>query len=147
MSIALARAYPRLRACILDFNVVCDAAKKIIRKERMSHRIKTIAGDMNKSIPGGFDVIMFWDIGHIDTYVMKMAYESLTRGGMIVLSYPPSSKPNTPSPGRFFHEYISVRPRMQTRPSKMNSLKTAGFRSVKYRSIGRELGMITGRKK
>jgi len=84
MSFALVRAYPHLRACILDFRFVCDAANEIVRKERLSHRIRTLAGDMNKSIPRGFDIIMFWNIGYIDTRVLKMAYESLPEGGMVV---------------------------------------------------------------
>ncbi len=147
MSIALARAHPHLKACVLDFEFVCAATRSIIRRERMSRRVDTLVGDMNKAIPGGFDVIMFWDIGHIDTRVMKMAYESLPKGGMVVLSCPPSSRSKKPSPGRFPYEYLSVRPRGQTRLSKMNSLKTAGFRTVKYRPIGQGLGMITGHKK
>ncbi len=89
MSIALARAHPHLKACILDFEFVCKAARSIIRKARMSHRVDTLVGDMNKAIPRGFDVILFWNIGHIDTRVMKMAYESLPDGGMVVCSCPP----------------------------------------------------------
>jgi len=42
MSFALVRAYPRLKACILDFKFVCDAAKEIIRKERLSRRVKAM---------------------------------------------------------------------------------------------------------
>ncbi len=147
MSIALARAYPHLKACILDFKYVCAATRSIIRKERMSGRIDTLAGNMDRAIPGGFDVIMFWDIGQIDTRVMKMAYESLPDGGMVVRSCPVSTKSKTPSPGRFPYEYLSVRPKGQTRLSKMNGLKAAGFKTVKYRAIGGGLGMITGRKK
>jgi hypothetical protein len=144
MSIALARAYPDLKACVLDFEFVCTATKDIIRKERMSRRVKTVVGDMNKSIPHGFDVIMFWDIGHIDTRVMKMAYESLPESGMVVRSCPPSPKSGKPSPGRFLWEYLSVRPKGQTRIDKINSLKKAGFESVRYRRISRNIGLITG---
>jgi cyclopropane fatty-acyl-phospholipid synthase-like methyltransferase len=147
MSIALARTHRHLKACILDFELVCAATKSIIRRERMSRRVDTLVGNMDLDIPSGFDVIMFWDIGHIGTHVMKMAYNSLPDGGMVVRSCPPSSKPKTTSPGKFLHEYISVRPKGQTKLSKINSLKTAGFRSVKYRGIGQGLGMITGLKK
>ena len=147
MSIALVRANSHIKACVLDFEFVSAAARTIIRRERMSHRVDTLAGDMNEAIPSGFDVIMFWDIGQIDTRVMKMAYESLPEGGMVVRSCPSSSKSKTPSPGRFPHEYLSVRPKGQSKLSKMDSLKAAGFRSLKYRTIGRGLGMITGHKK
>ena len=146
MSIALARAHPQLRACILDFKFVCQAAKRIIRRERMSHRIKTLAGDMNRTIPSGFDVIMFWDIGHIDTRVMKTAYERLPDGGMVVRSCLPPSRSKAPSPSAFIHAYLSVRPKGQTKPSISCSLQEAGFASVKYRRIGRNIGLITGLK-
>ena len=146
MSFALARAYPHLKACILEFKFVCDAASEIIRKERLSHRIKTLAGDMNKSIPRGFDTIMFWNIGYIDSRVMKMAYESLPDGGMVVRNCFPPSKSKAPSPSAFMHGYLAVRPKGQTKPSILCSLKEAGFRSVKYRRISQGLGLITGRK-
>jgi len=147
MSIALVRRHPHLKACILDFEFVCEATKSIIRRERMSHRVDTLVGDMNKGIPIGFDVMMFWDIGHIDTRVIKMAHKSLPDGGLVVLSCSPPPKQKTPSQDRFLHEYLSVRPRGQTKLNKMDSLKTTGFRSVKYHRIKHGLGMITGHKK
>ena len=147
MSVALARANPHLKACVLELEFVCAAAKRIIRRERMSHRIKALAGDMNKAIPGGFDVIMFWEVGYVDTRVLKMAYESLPTNGMIVLDYYPSAKAKTPSPGRFPYEYLSVRPKGQTRLSKIKSLKTAGFSTIRHRTVEKKLGVITGRKK
>ena len=143
MSMALARAYPNLKACVLDFEFVCAATREIIRKERMSRRVKAVAGDMNKSIPGGFDVIMFWDIGHIDTRVIKMAYESLPESGMVVRSCPPPRRSGKPL-GRFLWEYLSVRPEGQTRIDKINSLKKAGFESVRYRRINQSIGLIAG---
>lgn len=146
ISLALARAYPHITACILDFKFVCDAAAGIIRRERMSRRITTLAGDMNKAIPRGFDVIMFWNIGHIDTRVMKMALDSLPDGGMVVRNCYPRSKPNTPSPYTFLREYLSVRPKGQTKLSVMSSLKDAGFMSVKCRRINPALDLITGHK-
>jgi protein-L-isoaspartate O-methyltransferase len=146
MSIALARANPHLRACILDFELVCAATRSIIRREGMSRRVDTVVGNMNTAIPRGFDVVLFWDLGHVEARVMKMAWESLPSGGMVVVSCPPQSKPKTQSPDRFLREYLSVRPRGQTRRDTMNSLKTAGFRSVKHRPLGAGLGTITGHK-
>lgn len=143
MSLALTKRYPKLRACVLDLKYVCDAARQIIRKEGMSKRVRTLAGDMNKSIPPGYDVVMFWNIGWIDTRVMKMAYNSLSDGGMVVRSCTPPQYPATPSPSVFFHEYFSVRPKVQRKTSAMESLKEAGFRSVKYRRISAGIGMIT----
>ena len=147
MSIALARANPHLKACVLDFEYVCEAAKEIIRREHLSNRIRTLAGDMNDAIPDGYDVIMFWDIGHIDTRVMKMAFENLPTGGMLVRSCRPSGKSRTPSPSRFLTDYFAVRPEDQTKNEKIESIKSAGFTSVKYRSLDRGLGMITAHKK
>jgi cyclopropane fatty-acyl-phospholipid synthase-like methyltransferase len=146
MSLALARSHPHLKASILDFEFVCGATNKIIRKERMSRRVKTIVGDMNEAIPSGFDIIMFWDIGRIDTRVIRMAYDSLPLGGMLVRSCRPSPKPGL-SPGRFLREYLSVRPENQSKIDKIKSLKAAGFSSVKHRSIGQGLGMITALKR
>jgi hypothetical protein len=145
MSIALARAYPDLKACVLDFEFVCAATREIIRKERMTRHVKTIVGDMSKSLPGGFDVIMFWDIGYIDDRVMKMAYESLPETGIVVRSCPPLRRSGKP-PGRFLFEYLSVRPKGQTKIDKINSLRKAGFASVRYRRINQRIGLITGLK-
>ena len=146
MSIALARAYPHLKACVLDFKYVCEAARKIIRKERLSRRISTLAGDMNKGIPGGFDVIMFWNIGIVDTRVIKMAYKRLPAGGMIVRDCFPPSRSKTPPLTRFIHEYLSVRPESENKKSMISSIKEAGFKAVKYRRIARHIGLITGHK-
>jgi cyclopropane fatty-acyl-phospholipid synthase-like methyltransferase len=147
MSIALARAHPHLKACILDFDFVCEATRSIIRRERMSGRVDTLVGDMNEAIPTGFDVVMFWDIGHVEARVLKMAYESLPDGGMVVLSFPPAGKAKTPSPNQFLREYLSVRPRRQTRLYTVSSLKAAGFRSVKHSPLGQGLAMVSGHKK
>lgn len=147
MSFALARAYPHLRACILEFEFVCDAANEIIRKEHLSHRIKTLPGDMNKSIPDGYDVIMFWNIGYIKDRVMKMAYESLPMGGMVVKDYLPFTESKAPSPYRFVKKYFSVRPKQQNRSDIIKSLNWAGFKSVKCRRISDDIGLITGLKR
>jgi hypothetical protein len=102
---------------------------------------------MNQSLPRGHDVIMFWEIGHIDNRVMKMAYRSLSDGGMVVRNSIAPSRSRVPSPTAFIREYLSVMPRGQTGHSIMRSLKEAGFSSVKHRWIGKDLGLITGRKK
>jgi len=146
MSIALARSNPQLKACVLDFKFVCEAAREIIRKERMSRRIKTLVGNMDQAIPGGFDVIMFWEIGYIDTRVIKMAYESMPDGGMVVRNCTPVSRSKAPSPYTFLREYLSVMPKGQTKSSIMSSLQEAGFESVKYRKISRNIGLITALK-
>jgi cyclopropane fatty-acyl-phospholipid synthase-like methyltransferase len=147
MSIALVRTHPQLTACILDFKNVCDTADTIIRRECLSDRVATLAGDMNRSIPSGFDVMMFWGIGHIDTKVMRMAYKSLPKGGMVVRSCTPVSNPKAPSPNAFLREYLSVMPLGQTKSSIMSSLKKAGFGVLKSRKIEKGLGMITGHKR
>lgn len=96
MSIALARANPHLNACVLDFEYVCEAAKEIIRRERLSNRIRTLTGDMNEAIPDSYDVIMFWEIGHVDTRVMRMAFESLPTGGHVSAELSPVRKVTNP---------------------------------------------------
>jgi ubiquinone/menaquinone biosynthesis C-methylase UbiE len=146
MSFALVRKYPHLEASVLDFKFVCAATDEIIRKERLSGRVKTISGDMNKSIPSGFDVIMFWNIGHVDNRVIKMAYDVLPEGGMLVRSCLPPVRPKEPSRSAFLRKYLSVRPTGQTKSSKIESLKESGFRAIKYRRLSSELGVITGLK-
>jgi hypothetical protein len=146
MSIALARVHPHLTACVLDFKFVCEAATQIIRHKGMSARIKTMAGDMDRTIPRGFDAIMFWNIGHIDTRVMKMTYESLPEGGLVVRSCAPRRKSSAPSPGKFLHGYMAVRPKGQTAESVIDSLEEVGLSSVRYRQIDPDYGMITGHK-
>jgi len=146
ISFALVRANPQLKACILEYKFVCDAAEEIIRKLRLSRRVKTMVGDMDKAIPAGFDVIMFWNIGYIDTRVMKMAYESLPDGGMVVRNCSPPPREKAPSPTAFVREYLTVMPKGQSTSNILSSLKEAGFKSVKYRRISRDLGLITGRK-
>jgi hypothetical protein len=89
---------------------------------------------------------MFWDIGYIDNRVINMAYERLPDGGMIVRSCVPPSRPKVPSPSAFMHGYLSIRPKGQTKSSILCSLKQAGFASLKYRRISRNLGLITGLK-
>lgn len=145
-SFALARAYPKLKVRILDVEYVCDAASEIIRSEGLSHRIKTVAGDMDRAIPDGSDVIMFWNIGHIDTHVVKMAFESLPEGGMVVRDCTPPSRSRAPSPHAFLRRYLSVRPEGQTKHSAMDSLRMAGFKSVRYRRISSSFSLITGHK-
>ena len=106
-----------------------------------------MAGDMNKAIPEGFDVIMFWNIGYIDSRVMRLAYDSLPDGGMIVRSCSSWRRSKKPSPTAFVHGYLSVQPKQQTKAEKMQALKDAGFRSLEYRRISPHLGFITGLKK
>ena len=146
VSMAMARRFPELQAFVLDFEYVCDAARKIIRKEGLGGRVKTVAGDMNESLPPGFDVIMFWNIGWIDTRVMKTAYERLPVGGMVVRSCAPTSKSSGPSGSTFMHEYFGVRPKSQSGAGIQESLREAGFRSVKYRKISANFGLITALK-
>jgi cyclopropane fatty-acyl-phospholipid synthase-like methyltransferase len=145
-SFALVRANPLLKACILDFKYVCETAREIIRKERLSRRVTTMVGDMNKAIPDGFDTIMFWNIGRIDHRVMKMACDRLPVGGLIVRSCSPSRSAKTPPANVFTRRYISVRPEGQSKDSIMSDLREAGFRSVKYRRISGRFAMITGQK-
>ncbi|UCG61610.1 MAG: methyltransferase [Candidatus Zixiibacteriota bacterium] len=147
MSFALVRANPKLTTCILEYPLVCEVANEIIRKERLSRRVKTLAGDMNKAIPRGFDVIMFWNIGFITTQVMKMAYRSLPEGGMVVRNCSLPLKPKTLPPSAFLHGYLSVRPQGQSGPDIIKSLEDASFTAVKCRQISKNLGVITAHKR
>jgi len=85
MSMALVRANPGLKATVFDFEPVCRAAKKIIRREGLGRRMKTHVGDMFKKIPTGHDVVMFWDIGPLEQKTLALTYQSLPTRGMLVV--------------------------------------------------------------
>ena len=144
MSFALVRAFPHLTACILDFPFVCDAANEIIRKERLTRRVKTLAGDMNKGLPSGFDVIMFWNIGYVEPGVIAMAYERLPEGGMIVRDCSVPSRSRAGSPSAFLHKYLAVRPKQESKDSMIESIQASGFRSIRYRRLSSSIGLIVG---
>ncbi len=145
-SMALVRANPDLKACVYDFDLVCRTAKKLISKERLSARIKTCAGDMNKHIPKGYDVIMFWDVGQIKKSVIKRAYRDLPAGGMIVMGSGIISTKKQSSLNLLMRQFISTVPEAPMLRDVLGSLREVGFKALKHRRIPTGELLITGRK-
>jgi len=86
MAMELVRKHPNLRACVQEFAPVCRAARKIIKAEGLSKRVKVYPADMTKEIAAGYDVIMYWDVGAIPLKSLKLAYRALPKGGMLLIS-------------------------------------------------------------
>lgn len=146
VSMALVRANPALKACVYDFELVCQTAKKIIRKERLTSRIKTYAGDMNKHIPKGYDVIMFWDIGKIKKSVMQQAYRNLPSDGMIVMGSGIIASKQRASLNLLTRQFISTLPEESMLRDVLETLRAVGFKALKHRRIATGELLITGRK-
>jgi len=85
MAMELVRKHPNLRACVQDFGPVCREARKIIKAEGLAKRVRTYAADMDKEIASGYDVVMYWDMGIISVKSLKLAYQALPPGGMLLI--------------------------------------------------------------
>jgi hypothetical protein len=90
-SIAIARAWPHLRATIMDLGTMCEAAMDYVRDAAMTDRVDTVAVDMfRQPWPTGYDAVFFSDIFHdwsdeTCTALARKAYDVLPSGGRIFL--------------------------------------------------------------
>jgi acetylserotonin N-methyltransferase len=146
MSIPLVRKYKHLQACVMDIEPVVNVAKKIIRKEKLQKRIDTMAGDMRKRIPGGYDVIMFCDAEIGGGSTLKLAYESLPEGGLVVLCEDFSSDDWTTPLYRLMWQLRSNSFWLKNKNQMVAMLKECGFKALKSRLIYEDTWLITGRK-
>lgn len=146
MSMPLVRKYRHLKACVLDIEPVVAAAKKIIARERLTRRIGTIVGDMTKHIPVGYDVVMFCDaeLGGVKT--LKMAYDSLPEGGLVVLVDDFSSDDLTVPLCRLMLQLRSNSFWIKNRQQVAAMLRESGFKAVRSRRLYRDTWLVTGRK-
>jgi len=101
---------------------------------------------MNKNIPSGYDVIMFWDIGQIKKSVIKRAYRSLPAGGMIVMGSGIISTQKRSSLNMLTRQFISTVPEAPMLRDVLETLSSVGFRALKHRRIPTGELLITGRK-
>jgi acetylserotonin N-methyltransferase len=145
MSMELVRTHPNLRACVQEFEPVCKAAKKIIKAEGLSKRVKTYAADMTKEIAPGYDVIMYWNIGAIPPKSLKLAYRALPRGGMVLIQGSFSGKKDA-SLGRLTRQLTLVYPEYYTWQETVANARAAGFVRVKRRRIKDTGWVIVGYK-
>jgi hypothetical protein len=143
MSIALARKYRNLRATVFDLEPVCRVARQIIRREKMSRRVDTLAGDMTKSLPDGYDIIMFCD-SYSSEGNLERAYHSLPEGGLLVLADMFSSEDYTEPFLRLMWQLRSERAWLETRREAVEKVKRVGFGAVKMRKLHGDFWLITG---
>jgi tRNA A58 N-methylase Trm61 len=147
MSIALARKNPHLHACILDIAPVCEIAAGNIRRAGMSARIRTVPGDIHHSLPAGYDVIMFCDIGPISKQLLRNAYKSLPANGLVVLVDRYLSDDGTRPLDRLVEHFAGSSFGLATRANMTDALKFCGFQAVKARNVYRDVWFITGIKR
>jgi len=132
---------------VFDFEPVCRAAKKIIRREGLGRRMKTHVGDMFKKIPTGHDVVMFWDIGPLEQKTLALTYQSLPTRGMLVVGGIYRSAHRKRSLKSLTRQFITHMPRpTQTRQQLIELIKSVGFNSVKHRIAFDQQSLVTGRK-
>jgi spermidine synthase len=146
MSMALVRRYKHLKACVLDIESVIHVAKKIIRKEKLSRRIDTLIGDHDKHIPDGHDVVMYCDAELGDGSTLKLAYDSLPQGGLVVLVEDYSSDDWTVPLYRLMWQLRSNSFWLKNWRQIGVMLRKSGFTAIKSRRIYRDTWLITGRK-
>jgi len=144
MSIALAKKNPHLRACILDIAPVCRIAAQNIRRAGMSMRVATLPGDIRHSLPAGYDVIMFCDIGPVSQQLLRNAYKSLPVNGLIVLVDRYLSKDGTQPLDRLVSQFVGSSFPQATWADIVETIKSCGFGAVKARNVYRDLWFITG---
>jgi len=90
-SIALCKAYPRLQAVVYDLPATCAVAKRLLKKNDTTGRVRVEAGDYNRDrMPAGHDVAFLSNIIHSETELdnrrlIKKIYATLNDGGLIVI--------------------------------------------------------------
>lgn len=147
ISLALARRFPDLTATVLDLEPVCRTAKQIIRREKMTGRVKTKVGDMTRGIPSGYDVIMFCDAGDTSVETLSRVFDLLPDQGMIVFADSFSSEDFTQPFVRLMWQLRSTTPWLVTHKEVMVRLRQAGFKSVKRRRLTTDMWLVAGVKK
>jgi len=144
MSIALAKKNPHLRALILDIAPVCEIAAGNIRRAGLSKRVDTLAGDIRRSLPAGYDVIMFCDIGAIPKQLLRNAYKSLPANGLIVVVDCYLSKDATQPLDRLVSQFVGSSFPQITWTDMVQAVRGCGFHSVKARKVYRDVWFISG---
>jgi len=144
MSIALANKNPHLRACILDIAPVCEIAARNVKRAGLSRRVRTLAGDIRESLPRGFDVVLFCDIGAKSMRYLRNAYQSLPAKGLLVLADRYLSEDGTEPLDRLVEHFAGSSFGLDTRGDMVRAVKSCGFRAVRARKVYRDLWCITG---
>lgn len=145
MSMALVRRYPDLKACVQDFEPVCREARKIIRAEGLSKRVKTRAADMCREIPSGYDVVMYWDLGAVPERSLKLAYRAMPEGGLLVIGGALSGRENR-SINHLARRLTLFYPEHFSWQRTVANIRAAGFTHVRRRRVTDGTWVITAHK-
>jgi SAM-dependent methyltransferase len=146
MSIALAKKNPHLRACILDIAPVCEIAAGNVRRARLSRRVTTLAGDIRRTLPAGFDAVLVCDVGAVPGQLLKNAWRCLPPGGLLILVDRYLSDDGTRPLDRLVAHFTGASFGLATRSDMVQALKSCGFRAVKARNFYQDAWCITGAK-
>ena len=88
-SVAICRAYPELRATVLDLPDVIAIARQLIQQQGAAERVQTLAGDYHVTpFPAGNDVVLFFGMLHQESAdgiksLLRKAYDSMTPQGTV----------------------------------------------------------------
>ena len=145
MSLALVRKHKHINATVLELENVARVANRIIKREKLSGRVKAIAGDMNKSIPPGYDVIMLCDI-EMTAQRLENAYRALPPGGMLVVVDTLMREDLTEPFYLLMWQLRSNSLWLITKRDIVNEIKASGFTKIKCRRLFEETWLITAHK-
>jgi 3-hydroxy-5-methyl-1-naphthoate 3-O-methyltransferase len=143
MSIALAKRHSHLRACILDIAPVCEVAARNVRRARLSRRVSTLAGDIRKPLPAGYDVVLICDIGAVSPRLLRNAYCGLPSKGLLVLADRYLTDDGTRPLDRLAEHFVGSSFGLATRPGMLKAVRSCGFRRVKAKNVYRDVWYIT----
>ena len=146
MSMALVRKNPGLHACVLDIPNVIRAARAIIRKEKLARRVATRVGDMNDSMPSGFDVVMFCDHARLSDHVLTNALNCLPSGGLLVWADYFGDEDFDVPLTRLMWQLRSSDPHVTTRRSAKQQVCNCGFTNVRCQHLVGHTWLLTGKK-
>jgi 3-hydroxy-5-methyl-1-naphthoate 3-O-methyltransferase len=147
MSIALAKTYPHLRGCVLDIPAVSAIAAGNISRAGLSGRVGTLAGDIHHSLPTGYDVIMFCDIGPLPKQLLSNAYKRLPANGLLVVVDRYLSEDGTKPLDRLVEYFAGSSFGLATWRDMVQAIKACGFQAVKAKNVYHDVWFITAVKR
>jgi hypothetical protein len=100
---------------------------------------------MNEELAPGHDVVMYWNVGAIPLASLELAYESLPKGGMVLIEGRFGDGPDR-SLNRLTRRLTLVHPESGTRQETIANAKSAGFRRVRRERLGDVGWVIVGHK-
>jgi hypothetical protein len=155
LSIALARAWPRLHCTILDLPTVCEAAEEYIAAAGVADRVRTRAGNMfADALPDGFDAVLYSQILHDWPFekgdeLLRRAFAALPGGGRVMVHEKLVDDDGSgPLANALVHLDMLVWTEGQqyTEGELRRALAAAGFARVERRATAGYWSLVTGHK-